>query len=289
MRVMRVDTAVNGGNSGGGLFDENGNLIGIVNAKISDYRVENIAYAIPSNVAKHLADSILSSEKGVATRCILGVVPKVLSSKAVYYNLHRMLKYMIASQLAKLVLVFIAVLLGFTALTPPQILFCGLVLDFAAMIIISFEKPDYTLLGAPSKISDKLSKPFVKNLFSAIVGLFWAVVTAVSILYMVQYGLVDIMAIPTCCFVSFILTQIAMLNECKREQSVFDRNVRVNGAYVVLLSVLVIFFLLIFLVPAVGELFAVLPLSIYGVCGAILPCVVVTLVCEVYKMLGRKT
>ena len=84
MRVMRVDTAVNGGNSGGGLFDENGNLIGIVNAKISDYSIENIAYAIPSNVAKHLADSILSSEKGVATRCILGVVPTVVSSKAVY-------------------------------------------------------------------------------------------------------------------------------------------------------------------------------------------------------------
>ena len=84
MRVMRVDTAVNGGNSGGGLFDENGNLIGIVNAKISDYSIENIAYAIPSNVARHLADSILSSDKGVATRCILGVVPKVVSSKAVY-------------------------------------------------------------------------------------------------------------------------------------------------------------------------------------------------------------
>ncbi len=84
MRVMRVDTAVNGGNSGGGLFDEKGNLIGIVNAKISDSSIENIAYAIPSNVAKHLAESILSSDKGVATRCILGVVPTVVSSKAVY-------------------------------------------------------------------------------------------------------------------------------------------------------------------------------------------------------------
>ena len=84
MRVMRVDTAVNGGNSGGGLFDENGNLIGIVNAKISDSSIENIAYAIPSNVAKHLAESILSSDKGVATRCILGIVPEVVSSKAVY-------------------------------------------------------------------------------------------------------------------------------------------------------------------------------------------------------------
>ena len=84
MRVMRVDTAVNGGNSGGGLFDEKGNLIGIVNAKIQDSSIENIAYAIPSNVAKHLAESILSSEKGVATRCILGVMPTVVSSKAVY-------------------------------------------------------------------------------------------------------------------------------------------------------------------------------------------------------------
>lgn len=84
MRVMRVDTAVNGGNSGGGLFDESGCLIGIVNAKIADSDIENIAYAIPSNVAKHLTESILSSEDGVATRCVLGVVPSVSSSKAVY-------------------------------------------------------------------------------------------------------------------------------------------------------------------------------------------------------------
>ena len=84
MRVMRVDTAVNGGNSGGGLFDASGNLIGIVNAKIADSSIENIAYAIPANVAGHLAKSILSSESGKPTRCILGIIPVVGSSKAVY-------------------------------------------------------------------------------------------------------------------------------------------------------------------------------------------------------------
>ena len=84
MRVMRVDTAVNGGNSGGGLFNESGELIGIVNAKIADTSIENIAYAIPANVAKHLATSILSDENGRATRCILGIVPTVSASKAVY-------------------------------------------------------------------------------------------------------------------------------------------------------------------------------------------------------------
>ncbi len=83
MRVMRVDTAVNGGNSGGGLFNAEGNLIGIVNAKIADTSIENIAYAIPSNVAKHLATSILSDPSGRPTRCILGIVPSVGASKAV--------------------------------------------------------------------------------------------------------------------------------------------------------------------------------------------------------------
>ncbi len=51
MTVMRIDAAVNGGNSGGGLYDKNGNLVGIVNAKIQDEEIENMAFAIPSVVA----------------------------------------------------------------------------------------------------------------------------------------------------------------------------------------------------------------------------------------------
>ena len=58
-RVMRVDAPVNSGNSGGGLFDGQGKLIGIVNAKIVDEGVENIGYAIPSNVAVSIANNII--------------------------------------------------------------------------------------------------------------------------------------------------------------------------------------------------------------------------------------
>ncbi|MBO7150890.1 MAG: trypsin-like peptidase domain-containing protein, partial [Clostridia bacterium] len=46
MRVMRVDTAINSGNSGGALYNEKGELIGITNAKIVAQGTENIAYAI---------------------------------------------------------------------------------------------------------------------------------------------------------------------------------------------------------------------------------------------------
>ena len=58
-RVMRVDAAVNSGNSGGGLYDNEGNLIGIVNAKEIEDGVENIGYAIPSKVAVSVADNII--------------------------------------------------------------------------------------------------------------------------------------------------------------------------------------------------------------------------------------
>jgi serine protease Do len=80
-RVIRIDTAVNSGNSGGGLFDGEGHLIGIVNAKISASDVENIGYAIPSNVARAIADNIIDYcfEKDCETvmRGLLGISVQV--------------------------------------------------------------------------------------------------------------------------------------------------------------------------------------------------------------------
>ena len=59
LRVMRIDTAVNGGNSGGGLFNENGELIGIVNAKVIDNEIDNISYALPYDNVTKVADNII--------------------------------------------------------------------------------------------------------------------------------------------------------------------------------------------------------------------------------------
>ena len=42
MRVMRVDAAVNHGNSGGGLYDESGKLVGIVSAKEVSEDIDNM-------------------------------------------------------------------------------------------------------------------------------------------------------------------------------------------------------------------------------------------------------
>ena len=83
-RVIRVDTPVNPGNSGGGLYNESGELMGIVNAKIIDSTVENIAYAIPSKVAVYVADNLIDHCFGTACesvqRGMLGVTVQTIES-----------------------------------------------------------------------------------------------------------------------------------------------------------------------------------------------------------------
>ncbi len=49
MTLIHTDAAISPGNSGGGLFDATGKLIGIVNAKVSDSRAEGLGFAIPVN------------------------------------------------------------------------------------------------------------------------------------------------------------------------------------------------------------------------------------------------
>ena len=75
LRVMRIDTAVNSGNSGGGLFNSNGELIGIVNAKLASS--EGMSYAIPSNFVKYVTENILYYCDGTnyenVFRCYLGI------------------------------------------------------------------------------------------------------------------------------------------------------------------------------------------------------------------------
>lgn len=76
MYLIQTNAAVNQGNSGGGLFDINGNLIGIVNAKSgntsSSVSVEGLGYAIPSNTVTKIANDIISNGY-VKNRATLGV------------------------------------------------------------------------------------------------------------------------------------------------------------------------------------------------------------------------
>ena len=88
IRVMRTDTPINSGNSGGGLFDENGHLIGIVNAKYFDSSIDNIGYAIPSSTMVTIIENIkyycLNTETKNVQRPLLGITVEIKNPYSKY-------------------------------------------------------------------------------------------------------------------------------------------------------------------------------------------------------------
>lgn len=53
-RVMRITAPINHGNSGGALYNSDGKIVGIVNAKDEDEGVDNMGYALPGDSTKRL-------------------------------------------------------------------------------------------------------------------------------------------------------------------------------------------------------------------------------------------
>lgn len=62
MKLMQTDASVNPGNSGGGLFNGSGQMIGLVVAKSSGTGVEGLGFAIPIDTAAKSAQNILDGK-----------------------------------------------------------------------------------------------------------------------------------------------------------------------------------------------------------------------------------
>ena len=90
-RVMRTDAAINSGNSGGALFNTEGELIGITNAKNANSSVDNMGYALPITQVKNLAQNIWDNRgENCARVAFLGIMVQIVNSKAYYDDFGRL-------------------------------------------------------------------------------------------------------------------------------------------------------------------------------------------------------
>ena len=83
MNLIQTNAAINSGNSGGGMFDGNGNLIGIVNAKdsgttSSGTTIEGLGFAIPINDAMDVAQQLIENGQ-VTDRPTIGVTLQTIT------------------------------------------------------------------------------------------------------------------------------------------------------------------------------------------------------------------
>ena len=87
INMFQIDAAVNSGNSGGPVYNDRGQVIGIVTAKYSDSGVEGLGFAVPINDALAIAEDLIT--KGyVSGKAYMGIsVDTLPASVNQYYGL----------------------------------------------------------------------------------------------------------------------------------------------------------------------------------------------------------
>ncbi|MBE6028076.1 MAG: PDZ domain-containing protein [Clostridiales bacterium] len=91
LTLLQTDAAINGGNSGGGLFNSKGELIGIVESKASAVGVEGLAFALPINNVSGIINDMIenggSAQAAAGTPAVGVVISEVSEDNAQYYGL----------------------------------------------------------------------------------------------------------------------------------------------------------------------------------------------------------
>ena len=80
MVLLQTNAAVNPGNSGGGMFNAKGELIGIINAKSIGQNIEGLGFAIPINIVKNAVEQLL--DVGYVSAPAIGIKAMQISSQS---------------------------------------------------------------------------------------------------------------------------------------------------------------------------------------------------------------
>ena len=81
MTLLQTDAAINAGNSGGPLINEQGQVVGVVSAKLSSSAYEGLGFAIPINTVRPIVEELV--ENGyVSGRPLFGISGRTISVMA---------------------------------------------------------------------------------------------------------------------------------------------------------------------------------------------------------------
>ncbi|MCR5263639.1 MAG: cation transporting ATPase C-terminal domain-containing protein, partial [Clostridiales bacterium] len=234
---------------------------------------------------KFAADVIVSESDDEGNGSFNAIVGAISSAKVIYQNILRMVRYLITSQLARLFIVLYSVVVRYEMMSPAQIIFTGLIVDFAAVMIIAFERPSHDILRSEENTSGSLTRPLAHNVTCVAFGLFWAgAAVAAPLLADSTVFALEPAQTGSAVFIGFLLAQAVVLSETMKSRSVFMPNVKFNFIYAGVIAALIAFVAVSMLTP-LGASFGITALPAAGWLCAVIPPLVLLLVYEIYKIL----
>ncbi len=243
-----------------------------------------------SDALKFKADVIIPGTGESGEGGILSIEKSLLTSKLIYKNLVNLFSYMTCVQLSRLFIILYSAFSKADLMTPPQILFSGLIVDFLAVLSIAFAKPDADT-AADYKRSRREMNDLPKFLLrNALFGVFWAAMTIFipTVISLTGIRLTGV-ALVSSVFVSFTVTQLLTLAEVKKKTSIFARPHSLpNPVYALSAVAILLLVIITALTPRIGAVMSVvMPKS--GALVSILLTVLFSVgIHEIYKLLSKK-
>ncbi len=237
-----------------------------------------------SEALKFISDVIISDADTTGRGGFNAIFGAVATARVIYHNLVRFVKYTLVTQLTRVLLVLYSIFSGMTILTSEQILFSSLIIDFIAMIVISFEHPDNKVFMSKENPEEKLTNIYKQLPLTFLSSIVWTVAIVIIPLLLNAFGFTNSSLFSSAAFISFIFSQIAVLNELLRESGIFKPHIRYNRAHVILIATVATFLIVSILIPGAGDLIGVVKMSWSSWLVTIIPTVIMIITYEIQKL-----
>ena len=240
-----------------------------------------------TDVTKNVADMVLADDN-FAT-----IVHAVEEGRRVYDNIRKTIQYLLSTNLAEVIAVFVATLLGFTILRPAHLLWLNLITDCFPALALGLERSEADIMKRPPRRSED-------GIFAGGMGAdIFIQGTAISILTLASYfighfmetGVWEIAESPDGITMAFLTMSLIEMfhafNMRSQRNSVFRSGKSNKWLWGSLLLSLVLTITVIY-IPFLADAFAFQEISLVEFTVAVLLAVAVIPIVEVIKFVQRK-
>ncbi len=240
-----------------------------------------------SEALKLISDVVISDADDQGTGGFSAMVSALEYSRTIYKNVLRMVRYLTLSQLARVFITLGSLVVGVTALTPVQIIFSGLIIDLAAILASAFARPSHNVLAVKDTAEQSLERPLMMNVRIALFALVQALLMLT--VYPALNGLgfaIGAAEFSSAAFITFTACQLINFASLASEKSIFRPGIRVSASYTLFGAGIVAFIALAMLIPSLGSVFGIVPLSLPAIIASAVVSLLTLALNEVYKIVA---
>ena len=234
-----------------------------------------------TEVSKSVSSMVLADDN-FAT-----IVLAVKEGRRIYKNIQNAIAYLLASNLAEMLIIFIATLLDKTLLLPIQILWINLVTDTIPAIALGFEKEEKDIMRQkPRNSKERFLTPFLASriLIPAIIK----VCVIYTIYFILSENYSEIIA-TSASFITLSVIEILFASICRSDRkSIFKIGILSNKPMLICVVGTLTLQSIIIFTPAISKLLkiATLPINVYLI--ILVTCICTTLLFEIVKLILAK-